>query len=101
MAYRYPIVYCICILPLSIVRWIEFYDEAKNGSTSMPPDYTLAVTTIFGLSGFLNVLLVFTTKPNLGLFGRPTVRNVGPPDINQFRPENEMEFVGRKSTVDP
>jgi len=65
----------------------------------MPPEYTFAVITIFGLSGFLNVMLVFTTKPNLGLFGQrrtmPSGRPPSPSAINQFRPETELEVVGR------
>jgi hypothetical protein len=45
-------------------------EEAKHGSNTMPSMATFAVIIIFGLSGFLNVILVFTTKPKLGLFGR-------------------------------
>jgi len=67
-SYRYPIVYCICIIPLSGVRLKSFVEEAKYGTTTVPEGYTFAVITLFGLSGFFNVILVFTTKPNLGLF---------------------------------
>ena len=34
------------------------------------PGATLAVSAIFGLSGFLNVFLVMTTRPESGLFGQ-------------------------------
>jgi hypothetical protein len=44
-------------------------DEDKYGFSAMPSAATFFVVTIFNLSGFLNVVLVFTTKPNLGLFG--------------------------------
>jgi len=66
----YPIVYCISILPLSVVRWMSFDEEAKYGTSNMPPAWTFAVMTVFSLSGVFNVILVLITKPNLGLFGR-------------------------------
>jgi hypothetical protein len=70
MSPRYPLVYCLGVMPLSIVRWIAFVQEAKNdGVHNMPSVATLASESIFGLSGFLNVVLLLTTKPESGLFG--------------------------------
>ena len=66
----------------------------------MPPVWSFIVSTLFGLSGFFNVILVLTTKPNLGLFGRHEVPFLGRPPspsfVDQFRPEpsaSESEVV--------
>jgi len=59
----YPVVYCLCILPLSAVRWTSFV------GTKISPTATLAVVAVFGLSGFFNVILLLKTRPSLGLFG--------------------------------
>jgi len=71
----------------------------------MPPGYTFAVITIFCLSGFFNVMLVFTTRPMLGLFGRrwamSSDRAPSPLGSNQFRHETELEFVGRPDASSP
>ncbi|KAF9482233.1 hypothetical protein BDN70DRAFT_801951 [Pholiota conissans] len=61
----YPVVYCISILPLSIVRWITFVHPDSVSSTG-----TFVVTTIFGLSGAANAVLLLTTRPNSGLFSK-------------------------------
>ena len=62
---RYPIVYCVLVLPLSIARWRGFED-----ANSVPPAATFSVCALFGLSGLFNVVLLMTTKPESGLFGR-------------------------------
>ena len=66
---RYPIVYCVTVLPLSVVRWIGFVQE-KHGRSSVPSAATFSVCALFGLSGLFNVVLLMTTKPESGLFGR-------------------------------
>ncbi|KAF9527370.1 hypothetical protein CPB83DRAFT_876503 [Crepidotus variabilis] len=60
----YPAVYCINILPFSVVRWITFSHAEKNTAAA-----TFAVTSIYGLSGLFNVILLLSTKPDAGLFG--------------------------------
>jgi len=96
----YPIVYCVCILPLSVVRWISFEAENKPTGDSVPPPWTLTVITVFGLSGFLNVILVLTTKPNLSLFGQhQETRSCRPPSpsaINRFKGDSGSEVVEMK-----
>lgn len=57
--------YCISILPLSVVRWITF---VHNGS--VPGTATFIILCIYGLSGACNVVLFLTTRPNVELFGR-------------------------------
>lgn len=61
-------VYCVVVIPASVVRWIGFAQQAKYGVIFVPAAAIFAVGAIFGLSGFLNVVLLFATKP--GLFGR-------------------------------
>ena len=65
---RYPFVYSILIIPLSIIRWWGFAEEAKSGVNSTAAQHNLAALAVFGLSGFLNVILLLTTRPRLGLF---------------------------------
>jgi len=36
---------------------------------SVPPAATFSAVTIFGLSGFFNVILLMKTRPSTGLFG--------------------------------
>lgn len=67
--HRYPLVYAISVLPLSFARWIGFVQEAKYGRSRVHAAATFAVTSIFALSGFLNVVLVLTTRPDIKLFG--------------------------------
>jgi len=54
-----------------VVRWMTFVEEMKYGHSTMPSAATFSTVTIFNLSGFINVILVFTTRLNLGLFGPP------------------------------
>lgn len=68
--YRYPIVYSFSILPLSIVRWIDFVQERNGGEVSTNSAATFACISIHVLSGVCNVLLLLKTRPNTPLFGR-------------------------------
>ncbi|THH21357.1 hypothetical protein EW146_g174 [Bondarzewia mesenterica] len=63
----YPLVYSVLVLPLSIVRWINFNLHHREVASV----WTFLVITIFSLSGAANVLLVLLTRPQLLLFGRP------------------------------
>jgi hypothetical protein len=63
---RYPIVYCILILPLSIVRWIHASFKGKGPDDIWPgPIPTLIVICIFSLSGVANALLYLQTRKRL------------------------------------
>ncbi|KAJ7267536.1 hypothetical protein B0H12DRAFT_1092875 [Mycena haematopus] len=59
----YPISYCMVVLPLSIVRWIEFTQG------TMPSAATFTVVSLYGLSGAVNVALLLKTRPHSVLFG--------------------------------
>ncbi|KAK0195075.1 hypothetical protein F5146DRAFT_1109451 [Armillaria mellea] len=61
---RYPVVYSILVLPLSVVRWITF-----NGRNQLGSEANLIVISIYGLSGMMNVILLLVTRPNSVLFG--------------------------------
>ena len=72
MLFRYPVVYVLCTLPLSIVRWTVLVQEARHGGGNhMPSATTLTLEAICGLLGFFNLVLLFITKPKSGLFGQP------------------------------
>ena len=64
--------YCISILPLSVVRWITFVNKGTAPGTA-----TFIILCIFGLSGACNVVLFLTTRPNAVLFGRVVTEGYG------------------------
>ncbi|KII92419.1 hypothetical protein PLICRDRAFT_89020 [Plicaturopsis crispa FD-325 SS-3] len=75
----YPLVYCVIVLPLSIVRWYTFDGKA------VPSVGTFFVIFVYGLSGFFNVLLFLTTRPHLLLFTPRAARVVeGLPPSSTF-----------------
>ncbi|KAF8583058.1 hypothetical protein K439DRAFT_1617763 [Ramaria rubella] len=55
----YPISYVIMVLPDSICRWREFRDQHT------PSAATFFSTSLFGLSGLVNVVLLLYTRPGL------------------------------------
>ncbi|KAJ7736825.1 hypothetical protein B0H16DRAFT_1572738 [Mycena metata] len=65
----YPICYCVLLVPLSVVRWIGFVEERGGRMDSIPSAATLAVISLYGLSGASNVVLLLSTKPDSMLFG--------------------------------
>jgi len=90
----YPVVYCLNVLPLSVVRWIGFVQEA-HGPNKIPAAATFAVTTIYTLSGLCNVILLLTTKPDAGLFAKVTYFSSGRPptpvEASSFSMQEETE----------
>jgi len=61
---------------MSIVRWITFTDSEptcneKNPITDVPTAATFAAVFLFGSMGFVNVLLLLTTRQTLLLFDDP------------------------------
>jgi hypothetical protein len=59
LEFRYPILYCLLVLPLSVVRWKAFYGDSPK------PAATLTVVAVFGLSGVLNAMLYSLTRARL------------------------------------
>ncbi len=86
---RYPFVYAICVLPLSIVRFMTFVQEHNGGTDNLPTAATLIVGSIFQLSGLFNVLLLLTTRPDVGLFGKrpPPPMPIGPQPLQVLVPQ--------------
>jgi hypothetical protein len=64
--HSYPIIYSILVLPLSVVRWLQF----TNNSIAIGSEATFIVMSLHELSGFLNVLLLMITRPDSILFGK-------------------------------
>ena len=92
---RYPFLYAICILPLSIVRWIAFVQEHNGGTNNVPSAATLTVISLFQLSGLFNVILLITTKPNIGLFGNhPPPIPAGPQPLQVLGPMPVPQIAG-------
>ncbi|KLO07850.1 hypothetical protein SCHPADRAFT_944922 [Schizopora paradoxa] len=67
----YPVAYSIVVLPLSVVRWITFSEQSCGRSSSVPGAATFAAVFLHGCFGFVNVLLLLTTRPTLLLFDDP------------------------------
>lgn len=70
MISRYPVAYSIVVLPLSVVRWITF-GEQGCGRSSVPAAATFAAVFLHGCFGFVNVVLLLTTRQTLLLFDDP------------------------------
>lgn len=72
---RYPFAYSVVVLPVSVVRWITFQNQTcgtgSNGHTSVPAAATFATVFLHDLFGFVNVLLLLTTRQTLLLFEKP------------------------------
>jgi len=58
----YPIVYCVMITPLSVVRWVAFKQIATHGKSHISPVATFAVATLLGFSGVWDGMLYLLTR---------------------------------------
>jgi hypothetical protein len=76
--HSFPFVYCILVLPVSVVRWIGFMQEQTGDMTNdVPSEATFAAVSIFHLGGVCNVLLFFATRRRLLLFGSDGILRSG------------------------
>jgi len=62
----YPLVYAVMVLPISIVRWVQF-----NHNLNVPSAAVFLCQFMFNLSGTFNVLLLLVVRPQLLLFNDP------------------------------
>ena len=73
IVHRYPAAYTFQVLGFSVIRWITFSDPSL--SNLQRPEMggfaaaSLFFRFIFRLGGFMNVVLVLTTRPNVLLIG--------------------------------
>ena len=79
---RYPVCYVGLVLPLSIVRWIQFDLQAhqpapdpNNVHQTVSAAPVIIVQTIFALSGIVNVTVLFFTRPGILLLGETPTRS--------------------------
>lgn len=68
---RYPVAYSIIVLPLSVVRWLTFSKVQGCGRSSIPSEATFVSVFLHGCFGFVNVVLLLTTRQALLLFDDP------------------------------
>jgi len=61
----YPVAYTVLVLPLSVVRWINF--ETDN----LPFGALFAVSTLFQLTGLVNVILFLGFRGSVTLLSSP------------------------------
>jgi hypothetical protein len=64
-AWVYPPVYCLVVLPQSIIRWISFKQEATYGKARISPVVILIFANLFALGGFLNAVTYLLTRSSL------------------------------------
>jgi hypothetical protein len=88
---RYPVLYCVLILPLSVVRWKTFYDQAVNPLYNVPALATFITGIMFTLSGILNAFLYGLTRTK---FLRPNERD-------EPRAPTLRQGIGRGATNNP
>ncbi|KAB5596250.1 hypothetical protein CTheo_235 [Ceratobasidium theobromae] len=79
----YPSAYTLQILGTSIVRWMSYINPSLI-DLELPELAGMAAASllfrwVLRLSGFINVLLILTTRPNVLLFGSRGVLPVGDP----------------------
>ena len=74
---RYPILYGILVLPVTVVRFISFHEEKVTGESHQQPVATFLVGIIFVLSGVFNALLYRFTRARL-FRGDPPEIPLGP-----------------------
>ena len=68
VAHRYPVMYTITVMPLSVVRFIQFGQERHGRQSHIPPGATFGVESLWNLNGVVDVVLFFLTRQGLLLF---------------------------------
>jgi len=61
----YPILYCVLILPLTIVRFVGFREELKTSETHHRAASALTVMIIYSLGGVFDAALYLLTRNNV------------------------------------
>ncbi|KAF8274449.1 hypothetical protein EI94DRAFT_1713454 [Lactarius quietus] len=89
----YPLAYSLMILPLSIARWLEF--DGK----SVPSAATFFGSSVFCLSGAINVLLFLTTRPQLLLFSPPD--EFSEPEGTELQPATDFAVFPDTPNIHP
>ena len=65
VVHSYPAIYCVVIIPLSVVRWISGF----GGNRHVPSAATFFAIFLYNLSGAFNALLFLLTRSELFLLG--------------------------------
>jgi len=88
----YPVIYCIVILPLTVVRWNSFRTKKSN------PYATFSVVVLFTLSGVFNALLYILTRTRM--FQPRKKRQPRAPPIKRTAPSEIGTSVNPYPSVD-
>jgi hypothetical protein len=83
---RYPILYCVLVLPLTVVRFMGFHEQHVTGRTHRQPVATFIVINLFTLSGVFNALLYRLTRASFFQSQLET----GPPSPPPIREHMEL-----------
>ncbi|KAJ3569371.1 hypothetical protein NP233_g5100 [Leucocoprinus birnbaumii] len=84
----YPAAYLLCLVPVSICRWLEFSKK------DIPPAAILFSDTIFSLSGLFNTALFYFTRPGLITGSTESI-------VMQSEPVHEGAGTNDESSLDP
>jgi hypothetical protein len=61
------------VLPLAVIRLLEFKRDWDDESNNIPAGLTFTAASMYSLSGFANVVLFLTTRPDLLLFQKDPI----------------------------
>ncbi|QRV88976.1 G protein coupled glucose receptor regulating Gpa2 protein [Ceratobasidium sp. AG-Ba] len=77
----YPLVYTLCVLPLSIIRWAGFvHPKLLTSAHILSP--SMVFSSIFNLMGLFNVLLIWWTRPAILLLDFDGEPNQGGSEVS-------------------
>ena len=100
----YPVSFVGLVLPLSIVRWIQFVLQAhqpapdpNNVHQTVSAISVIIAQTIFALSGVVNVTLLFFTRPGILLLGETPTRSSDTTVFGAFNTTEEGHRAGQSN----
>jgi hypothetical protein len=86
---RYPILYCVLVLPVTILRLLGFHEKKVSGKTHKLTVVMFIFHTLFVLSGVFNALLYRLTRANF-FQGQPRAGPPLPPPIRKDLSRTEL-----------
>ena len=76
--------------------------EKRHNRNDIPSATSFFAVSLFGLSGFLNVVLLLSTRPNSGLFGKLVFEPARRPPMTGSLPDQlEANGVTEERREDP
>jgi hypothetical protein len=89
---RYPILYCVLVLPLTVLRLLGFHEHSVTGQSRKRRVVMFIFHTLFVLSGVFNALLYRLTRANF-FQGQPRTEPPLPPPIRKDPSRTELDVA--------